>query len=126
MAFRNLSVGVALSIAVAAPMLGCARDNRFTFDGVEYLSDTEREPTARAFLAQTVQPGMSLEQARRVLQHADAYCPPVTAGVLECMHASMQRPPGHWEQDVIWRIVVQGDGAGRVVSAHVERTVRGT
>ena len=37
----------------------------------------------------------------------------------------MQRHPGEDEQDVIWRIDVQGDAAGRVLSATVMRTVSG-
>ena len=76
-------------------------------------------------MSQAIRPGMPMQSARSTLQTAGAYCPAVHGGQLKCFHSSMQRHPGQDEQDVIWKIDVQGDGAGRVMSATVNRTTRG-
>ena len=102
-----------------------AQTHPFNFKDVEFTPADQREPAARAFVAQAIQPGASIQAAKSTLEAAGAYCPAVSGGALHCTHSSMQRHPGEDEQDVIWRIDVQGDAAGRVLAATVVRTVSG-
>ena len=115
----------ALLFGVTSSAIAEAQTQPFNFKDVEFMQAEKRVPAARAFLMQAIQPGMPLSLAKATLERAGAFCPSADAGGLHCTHASMQRHPGEDEQDVIWKIDVLGDPAGRVASAAVVRTING-
>ena len=117
-----------LSLVLGACMLShtaSAQEHPFSFEAVEFMPLEQREPAVQAFLAHRVTPGMPIEQARRVLRHAGAFCSPLEGETLRCMHSSMQRHPGESLQDVTWQVTVLADGAGLVQTVHATRSVAG-
>ena len=120
----RLIAGAMLLSLTAAATCG-AQIKPFNFNNVEYMPIEQREPAARAFLAQAVPLGTPLPMAKTTLEHAGAFCPAAMNGALHCSYSSMQRHPGEDEQDVIWKIEVQGGGVGRAQTASVTRTIRG-
>jgi hypothetical protein len=120
-AFPTLALAAA---SLAAGSAALAQATPFSFKTVEFMAEDQREPAARAFVHDNVQPGMPIDAAIEVLRKAGAFCHPRKGGRVLCTHSSFQRHPFHDLTDVNWTVTVVATPDGRVGSADVVRTTQ--
>jgi hypothetical protein len=114
----------ALVIATASLATASAQTEPFSFKTVEFMAESQREPAAKAFVHDTIKPGMPIAAAIAALKTAGAYCHKPKGGRLQCTHTSFQRHPFHDFTDVNWTVTVLATPDGRVSSADVVRTTQ--
>ena len=100
-----------------------AASSRFTFHNVEFEPRDLRETLARAYVAKSMPPGISMQQAEKSARRAGAPCgAPAADGLVICRASSFQHHTGDQLQDVQLR---PGDN-GLLNDATGTRSVVGT
>jgi hypothetical protein len=120
-AFSTFAMATAL---LAAGATAAAQAEPFSFKTVEFMAESQREPAARAFVHDAIQPGMPIAAAIQALKTAGAFCHPPKGDRVLCTHSSFQRHPFHDFTDVTWTVTVLAAPDGRVSSAEVVRTTQ--
>jgi hypothetical protein len=122
-AFATPLVLATISLAIGSSAL--AQAGSFSFKSVEFMNADQREPAAKAFIHDNVQPGMPLKDAIHVVKKAGALCHAPKDGQVLCTHSSLQRHPGHSLTDVLWTVTITASPDGTVSNADVSRTTKG-
>ena len=114
---------------LGSPMLAAAHaaSSRFTFHNIEFQPRDQRETLARAYVARTMPPGISMQQAEKAARRAGAPCGArAQDGSVICRASSFQHHPGDQLQDVIWTVWLRAGANGALNDATVIRSVVGT
>lgn len=124
---RQMATLASLTLATASLAAGstaAAQAEPFSFKTVEFMAESQREPAARAFVHDNIQPGMPIGAAIQALKTAGAFCHAPKGGRVLCTHSSFQRHPFHDFTDVTWTVTVTTTPDGRVDGADVARTTQ--
>jgi hypothetical protein len=114
---------VSTSLAIGSTAL--AQAGAFSFKSVEFMDASQREPAAKAFIHDNIQPGMPMGAALKIVRKAGGFCHKPEGGQVLCTHSSQQRHPGHGLTDVLWTVTITANPDGTVGGADVARTTRG-
>jgi hypothetical protein len=100
---------------------------KFSFRGVEFMPRDQREPAARAFVAQHAAPGASMNAAIDAIKMAGAHCSYSvgTKDAIVCTASSLQRHPGEDLTDIQWKVIIFPSANGTVDHTAVVRTRSG-
>jgi hypothetical protein len=121
-------IGAAMIFCSALATTSLAAAPRFSFIGVEFMPEDQRQPAAEAFVSANLAPGTPLATAEAALSRAGAYCGHGRRadGVIVCSLTSVVANSGEDSQgEVTWRVEITPDANGAVRTASVRRLTAG-